>query len=123
LIAILFRWGVSSEQEHLQAVAGEDVRGHAAGSAGSDDNRVIGLGQVYFGFHHEQTLLALNRLDSVATLFAALQNVDYAKRRADQGCKNRKARGHSTMDRRLCPVQRLRGETPLAFFHASAMTE
>src|SRR4029077_17084232 len=94
------------EQEHLHAMAGEDVRGHAAGSAGSDDNRVVGLGQVYFGFHHEKTLLALNRLDSVATLLAALGTVDYAKPRADQVCKNPKARGHSTMDRRLCPVQR-----------------
>jgi hypothetical protein len=44
-----------------------------------------------------------------------LRNVDYAKGRADQGCKNRKARGHSTMDRRLCPVQRC-AVSPSAFF-------
>src|SRR5467141_91902 len=58
----------SFEEEDLQAVAGEDVRGHAARSAGSDDDRVVSLGQVYFGLHHQKTLLALNSLGAVALL-------------------------------------------------------
>jgi hypothetical protein len=62
------------------------VRGHAARSAGSDDDRVIGFGQVYLGLCHEKTLLALSRLDSVA-LLCGFAKVDYAKGQADKGCK------------------------------------
>src|SRR5712691_2693299 len=52
------------EEEDLQAVAGEDVCGHAAGGAGANDDRIVSFGEVNFGFGHRETPPAADDVDS-----------------------------------------------------------
>src|SRR5947209_15928930 len=44
------------KEQHLHAVTGEDVAGHAAGGTGADDDGVVGFREIYFRFGHSVPL-------------------------------------------------------------------